>query len=173
MKIMHDKGFTEKELKDMRSVVQGNIFKSARALAESCRTMEIPIEEPDNQERAKRLLEYEEDDVLSIQQTWTEELATDIGILWKDEGIQKAYMRRNEFQLDDSTGYYMNDIERIAKPSYLPTHEDVLRSRLKTTGIIEVQCVLGNKKISLVDVGGQRNERKKWINCFSDADALM
>ena len=32
---------------------------------------------------------------------------------------------------------YLNDIERIAKADYIPTQQDVLRTRVKTTGIVE------------------------------------
>ena len=32
---------------------------------------------------------------------------------------------------------YLNDLERLVQPGYIPTEQDVLRSRVKTTGIIE------------------------------------
>lgn len=32
---------------------------------------------------------------------------------------------------------YLSEMDRICKPDYLPTEQDVLRSRVKTTGIIE------------------------------------
>lgn len=32
---------------------------------------------------------------------------------------------------------YLNDLERLVQPGYVPTEQDVLRSRVKTTGIIE------------------------------------
>lgn len=34
---------------------------------------------------------------------------------------------------------YLNDLERLVLPGYVPTEQDVLRSRVKTTGIIETQ----------------------------------
>lgn len=34
---------------------------------------------------------------------------------------------------------YLNDLERLILPGYVPTEQDVLRSRVKTTGIIETQ----------------------------------
>lgn len=37
---------------------------------------------------------------------------------------------------------YLNQLERITAPDYLPNEQDVLRSRVKTTGIIETKfCV--------------------------------
>lgn len=32
---------------------------------------------------------------------------------------------------------YLNDLERIAQSDYIPTQQDVLRTRVKTTGIVE------------------------------------
>lgn len=34
---------------------------------------------------------------------------------------------------------YLNDLDRIAAPGYVPNEQDVLHSRVKTTGIIETQ----------------------------------
>ena len=34
---------------------------------------------------------------------------------------------------------YLNDLDRIAAPDYVPNEQDVLHSRVKTTGIIETQ----------------------------------
>lgn len=32
---------------------------------------------------------------------------------------------------------YLNDLDRICQPDYVPTQQDVLRTRVKTTGIVE------------------------------------
>lgn len=34
---------------------------------------------------------------------------------------------------------YLNDLDRITAPGYIPNEQDVLHSRVKTTGIIETQ----------------------------------
>jgi len=56
-------------------------------------------------------------------------------------------------------------------------------ARIRTTGIVITE--LDNKinqehkdepefiKFQVVDVGGQRNERKKWIHCFDDVKAIL
>jgi len=73
----------------------------------------------------------------------------------------------------DSAKYYFDNLDRIAVESYSPTEQDVLRSRAKTTGIIEIEFVLEKTHFKLVDVGGQRSERKKWMNCFEDVTAVL
>lgn len=45
--------------------------------------------------------------------------------------------RSREYQLNDSAAYYLNSLDRISHPNYIPTQQDVLRTRVKTTGIVE------------------------------------
>lgn len=45
--------------------------------------------------------------------------------------------RSREYQLNDSAAYYLNALDRISRPGYVPTQQDVLRTRVKTTGIVE------------------------------------
>ena len=101
------------------------------------------------------------------------DVADAIRSLWRDPSIQEAVRRSREFQLNDSAVYYFNAIDRMASPSYLPTDQDILRSRVKTTGITETTFKVGELTYKLFDVGGQRSERKKWIHCFENVTALV
>jgi len=55
----------------------------------------------------------------------------------------------------------------------MPTDQDILRSRVKPTGITETTFQVGELTYELFDVGGQRNEQKKWIHCFENVTALV
>ena len=35
------------------------------------------------------------------------------------------------------TSSYLNALDRLGSPEYVPTEQDVLRTRVKTTGIVE------------------------------------
>ncbi|KAJ3610364.1 hypothetical protein NHX12_022456 [Muraenolepis orangiensis] len=50
---------------------------------------------------------------------------------------------------------------------------DILRVRVPTTGIIEYPFDLKVVLFRLVDVGGQRSERKKWIHCFESVTVII
>jgi len=69
--------------------------------------------------------------------------------------------------------YFLKHIERFTSPDFIPTNEDVVRSRRKTTGIHETKFEYQGKKIILVDVGGQRPERRKWLTAFSGTSAAV
>jgi len=57
--------------------------------------------------------------------------------------------------------------------NYIPNVQDVLRSRAKTTGIIETEFTVDSTHFTLVDVGGQRSERRKWMHCFQDVTSVI
>jgi guanine nucleotide-binding protein G(i) subunit alpha len=59
------------------------------------------------------------------------------------------------------------------KDEYMPTDEDVLRCRLRSSGIVEKSFEVQGATFNFVDVGGQRNERKKWLHCFAGVNMLM
>ena len=75
--------------------------------------------------------------------------------------------------MNDSAGYFLDELHRIGDMSYLPNEQDVLRTRVKTTGIVETHFEYKNLHFKIFDVGGQRSERKKWIHCFEDVTAII
>lgn len=103
----------------------------------------------------------------------TDEMAKGISNLWRDPGIRAALERSSEFQLDDSAPYFFDNLERVSQPNYRPTDEDILHLRARTIGIVETCFTYQKKDILMVDVGGQKNERKKWIHCFQDVTAII
>ncbi|RLW01170.1 hypothetical protein DV515_00008212 [Chloebia gouldiae] len=68
---------------------------------------------------------------------------------------------------------YLDSLDRIGAADYQPTEQDILRTRVKTTGIVETHFTFKNLHFRLFDVGGQRSERKKWIHCFEDVTAII
>jgi len=101
------------------------------------------------------------------------ELVPHIKTLWADPGIKKTFDNRNEFQLPDSCSYFFARLDAIAAPNYLPTYQDILSVRIRTTGITTSEFTMSDVRFQLFDVGGQRNERKKWIHCFESVTAVL
>jgi len=99
--------------------------------------------------------------------------------IWNDKGIQEAFSRYRElslngYNLPDSTKYFFERLDRLLDPKTQLTDEDVLRCRAKTTAL--VQHDFNYKKIAfrMLDVGGQKSERRKWLNVMSNLlDAVI
>ncbi len=69
--------------------------------------------------------------------------------------------------------YYCESIDRISAPSYIPEVQNVLRARVRTSGIVEETYIIDKVTFMMYNVGGQRNERKKWIHCFDNVTAVI
>lgn len=97
------------------------------------------------------------------------DIADAIEQLWsKDQGIKQCFSKSNLFQLEGSSPYFFEQVYKYADNDYECTDEDILKGRIKTTGITETNFNINGIKFKLLDAGGQRSERKKWIHCFQD-----
>jgi len=169
MRIIHLDGFTEEERMNYKTTINNNILGNMASLVNAAREFNIEFL-PTSAEAAARLAVEEEETYLG---PLPPEKIADVKTLWADPGIQRVYTRASEFQLSDSAAYYFANIDRVGAENYMPTSEDVLRSRAKTTGIIETTFIVEDVTFRMVDVGGQRSERKKWLHCFQDVTAVI
>ncbi|KAJ7734186.1 guanine nucleotide binding protein, alpha subunit [Mycena maculata] len=169
MKLIHLDGYNAQERDAYKEIIYSNTVQSMRAILEAMPQLDIALA-PQNDARRATILALPpqiEADVLP------RDLADAVRGLWRDPGVKEAVRRSREFQLNDSAVYYFNAIDRMAAADYLPTDQDILRSRVKTTGITETTFKVGELTYKLFDVGGQRSERKKWIHCFENVTALV
>ncbi|XP_066567207.1 guanine nucleotide-binding protein subunit alpha-14 [Amia ocellicauda] len=169
MRIIHGAGYTDEDKKDYTKLVYQNIFTAMQSMVRAMETLQIQYQDQQNQEDSKIIDEVEVDKVTTLEKKQIEVIRK----LWNDPGIQECYDRRREYQLTDSAKYYLGDLDRIADPAYLPTQQDILRVRVPTTGIIEYPFDLENVIFRMVDVGGQRSERRKWIHCFENVTSII
>ena len=67
----------------------------------------------------------------------------------------------------------LSNIETILSHDYYPSPEDILSTRKPTKGYHEFLIESDRFLITLVDVGGERSERKKWLSCFESVNAVL
>lgn len=168
MKVINKSGYTDKEKMEFKSIVHSNVLASMKSLLDSFEKLnETP---PDD---VKAIHEDFKTQTANGDTNLTPELYKLVSDLWGNAAIQKQFERRSEFQLNDSAEYYFNNLERIGQDNYLPSTDDVLRSRVRTTGIVQSDFQIKDLQFAMFDVGGQRNERRKWIHCFDNVDAVV
>ncbi|KAM4706847.1 guanine nucleotide-binding protein subunit alpha-14 [Discoglossus pictus] len=169
MRIIHGSGYSDEDRRGFTKLVYQNIFTAMQSMIRAMDTLRIQYSSEQNMENALIIREVEVDKVTCLERKQVEAIKK----LWEDPGIQECYDRRREYQLSDSAKYYLTDIDRVAVPSYTPTQQDVLRVRVPTTGIIEYPFDLETIMFRMVDVGGQRSERRKWIHCFENVTSII
>jgi len=69
--------------------------------------------------------------------------------MYADEGVKEAIDRANEYQLNDSTIYFWERANDLLASDYVPTEQDVLRARVRTTGIVQQNFQIGEKKYTM------------------------
>ncbi|XP_072310821.1 guanine nucleotide-binding protein G(q) subunit alpha-like [Eucyclogobius newberryi] len=169
MKIIHGKGYSEPEKKGFIHLVCQNIMAAIQALINAMKTLKIDYVDDNNIGHSRRLSEVEEHTMTTLESWQVEAIAK----VWNDHGVQMCYERRREFQISDNAKYFLSDLGRISAHSYIPTIQDVLRVRVPTTGITEYLFDFPPAIFRMVDVGGQRSERRKWIHCFENVTSIV
>ncbi|XP_063752917.1 guanine nucleotide binding protein (G protein), alpha activating activity polypeptide O, a isoform X2 [Eleginops maclovinus] len=171
MKIIHEDGFSGDDVKQYKPVVYSNTIQSLAAIVRAMDTLGLDYGDKERKADAKMVCDV----VSRMEDTepYSAELLGAMMRLWSDSGIQECFSRAREYQLNDSAQYYLDSLDRIGAADYQPTEQDILRTRVKTTGIVETHFTFKNLHFRLFDVGGQRSERKKWIHCFEDVTAII
>lgn len=93
--------------------------------------------------------------------------------LWHSDNVQYIWENRSKYQVMDALEHFVISLDRMAGKDYQPTEEDYLFYRVRTTGIISQTFMYSNVRFEIVDVGGQRSERRKWIQCFDNVTAVI
>jgi len=135
----------------------------------------LDFKDENNKESALKLIELGENDSLLLNASvkYDKKVHQMVETLWEDPSIQEAFKSRYEYHVFDGAEYFLANLKKLAPPNYKPDSEDILRCRRKTIGIVEIQYVVKDTLFKFVDVGGQRNERKKWVNCFEGVTAVL
>ncbi|CAO3644980.1 unnamed protein product [Cunninghamella blakesleeana] len=171
MKVIHQNGYTQEELFTWRTTVFKNVIESAQTLISALSKYNYHFENPQNEKNAQLILDY---NMADASNPLGSEIVEAISIFWADNIIPKLLDQEgSEFYLMDSAPYFFNEIKRLGQPNYIPSVQDVLHARSKTTGITETRFTMGQLSVHMFDVGGQRSERKKWIHCFEAVTSII
>ncbi|XP_057310964.1 guanine nucleotide-binding protein subunit alpha-12-like [Hydractinia symbiolongicarpus] len=171
MRIIHGKDFDLEALLEFRPIIYSNVLKGMKVLVDARRKLRISWGDPECQAYGDIILNFQPTGPVNIE-TFLENV-DNVKKLWNDAGVQEAYKRRNEFQLGDSTSYFLNNLERIGRKDFMPTKQDMLHSRKATKGIQEYEFEIKGIPFVMVDVGGQRSQRTKWFQCFDEVTSIL
>merc|ERR1711974_370691 len=109
----------------------------------------------------------------TISAQLTPDLAQYLKALLADPSIKKAFEHREELMLPDCAAYLFERLDSISDANYTPSIDDCIRCRQSTTGVIESQFSFKGTQFVVVDAGGQRSERRKWIHCFDNVKVVL
>jgi len=148
-------GIRPSELQTYTTILRQNCLEAMQQILDSER-----VHIPDN-------FTKEKEDVLASEDL--EPCVDSLIALWKLPCIQDAFQNRNKLSIiiPSTADYFFTHAKRFSDENYQPTLDDFLRAKRKTIGITELLIKHNEYTIKLVDVGGQRSERRKWTPVFT------
>jgi hypothetical protein len=188
MRIIHERGFPDEERRQIRAVIYSNMIIAFRLLLEIMNTEEFGFADEKTKIYAEAV-EATDPDVDADEAFSDENVKDAMKAMWLDSGVQQAVAKGHEFALHDNLSLYVlymkgvpflltvpsyfRNLDRMFAPNWLPNNQDMLHARLRTTGITETLFEMREVNFRMMDVGGQRSERKKWIHCFEGVQCLL
>nr|AAH95814.1 Guanine nucleotide binding protein (G protein), alpha 13a [Danio rerio]AAI65178.1 Gna13a protein [Danio rerio] len=177
MRIIHGQDFDQRAKEEFRATIYSNVIKGVRVLVDAREKLHIPWGNPENQAHGETVMAFDTRSSLMAKGMMETKVFLNflpaIRALWQDSGIQNAYDRRREFQLGESVKYFLDNVDKLGQLDYLPSQKDILLARKPTKGIHEYEFEIKNVPFKMVDVGGQRSERKRWFECFDSVTSIL
>eukprot|EP01080_Neovahlkampfia_damariscottae_P001637 gene1637-12762_t len=150
MRIIHNNKYSDKEIQVFKDAIMANMIHSMKVLVSAAKTLGKEISE-DNKSAAQQLEDLDDMDILNASSLFNSELSDNLKKLWE---ISFNFMIQQNIFMDTL-------IELVNQVS------------VKTTGIVNIAYQVDDVKFQIFDVGGQRNERKKWMNVFDNVNSLV
>ncbi|ORZ35033.1 alpha subunit of a heterotrimeric G protein, partial [Catenaria anguillulae PL171] len=171
IKLIHKISLTAQEIKDITRSLRKNALECIAILVTQATTFGYSLDADDIKPHASLIQALDLEDLDSDE---VDHKLVDAALaLWKHDSIQQAYARRSEYWILEATDFYLDNLHRFAEDDYEPTEEDIVMARVMTVGILQTDIPIAPLNVTLVDVGGQRNERRKWIHIFDNVSGII
>jgi len=168
MKILNG-GFSNDEIDDYKGLMMHNVLGGMQELIKQCARLDVALEEK-SLKHARALMAHS-----GFEDIKDEQFHKHILVLWADSSIQLVFKDRHRYQLSTVAhmDYLVANVERFSKPGFVPTNDDILYARQRTTG--SNRTFIKQDKITweMIDCGGQTGERKKWQTVIAEGLTAM
>ncbi|XP_076330383.1 guanine nucleotide-binding protein G(s) subunit alpha-like isoform X2 [Tachypleus tridentatus] len=179
MKILHLEGFSETERNVKIQEIRQNVLQAVKELTVNMKYLRPPVQLANSESQGS--LDFICNIDTMDNYTFPKEFYDHVKRIWEDEGIQECYRRSNEFCLMDCAKHFLDKVDEIRSPDYKPSDQDILCCRKKTCDIQKIEFEVeipkkyggGSQLFWMFDVGGQRGERRKWIQVFDGITAIL
>lgn len=179
IQLLHGDGFDQDERVSYREKIWYNLIDGTSAIVRAQQTVGIKISDAGAKEAAEKILAEDtrlSEPLAANRAQMTPELAGAIQLLWQNEDVQSIYTANAEYQLQECFNEFADALENYPEwggPEWVPSNEDILRCRARTTGVVDSLYKIGDKTFQVIDVGGQRAERRKWMGLFKGVTGMI
>jgi len=177
-RVMYGTPRSEEDLEFYASAVRNNITVLLKRLLPLVVSLELEGKFEQNERTAyNKILEStsgvtSESSVIddtAIPVTLKEEIQT----LFQSKTWESVWAHRSTVNAIDAHRLFIDELDAIAAPGYVPTVQHILRARIRTTNPTKEEFDIGGRRFEIYDVGGQRSERSKWLPLFDEVTAII
>ena len=179
-RILYGDGFSNSERSSGLSVIASNVMESVSSCIGMIDQADIENKGPKTLALNNLLKGATEEDTTSGAKPQpkgkTKELLKLAEEIWCNENLQDLFKDQlcdYGVRITDADGYFLKRIKKMNSPSYIPTDDDLLHMRQVTDGVEEFKFTYRSCDFTVIDVGGRKAERRKWINLFSRANMII
>eukprot|EP00761_Pharyngomonas_kirbyi_P000975 gb/GECH01000976.1/.p1 GENE.gb/GECH01000976.1/~~gb/GECH01000976.1/.p1 ORF type:complete len:471 (+),score=105.61 gb/GECH01000976.1/:1-1413(+) len=157
-----------------KNPVWSSMILNMKILVSQAEALSFPLEGKDHEAQATFLKDLDVREVVTkVSEISGAKVWNVLSDLWQDSGIQKAFQNRDKFHINDNAAYFFDNISRIGRVSYVPSVEDMVRDYLKTGKPQKDWIVFNSQVYKIIDTGGTRPERKKWVNVIKSTNSYV
>ncbi|GMS87234.1 hypothetical protein PENTCL1PPCAC_9409, partial [Pristionchus entomophagus] len=169
MRIQYMNGFKAEEMHSFKKYLRLNLFQICHVIAMGVHEC-IP-----------KIFDFEKDilDRFSEGISWIVDIDVEKEVQFLNTFMKLDCVRSfmelhpNHPSLPDNAHYYIPHVSSLLAEDYIPTPEDILHLRIPTADVNEINFTFSTSAIRLIDVGGQKTYRKKWIHFFDGVAAVL
>lgn len=185
LRILNTSGIEDEARKSATLPILNNLLGSCVILVNLCEENKLDL--PDSVTSAAEGLDVmvldDEDDTDAVK-----ELHRCCSVIWscdviKNDGVALSQkMDSEKDQLDPNAVHFLDSMDRICAPGYIPTDEDILKQRRSTSGSHKMMFDFDPAKYDetgyvqhweITDIGGQVHERHLWAEQSQDLTGLI
>jgi GTPase SAR1 family protein len=167
LQLIYCGGFDAEQREGLKRVIKMSLVSDAQMLIDTMRRRGLSVAaELSNSVELVSALDIFEDPLVP-------EVAEQITALWNDPIMKDVYEQANSIGFGEHASFFFDNAVRIAQKSYIPTDEDILKIRVRTTGLNRFPILIDDVKTELLEAGGQKSERARWQRCFPGVTFLM
>lgn len=178
MKLLHRNGFTPTDREVSRIGIIEIVLRSLLAMTDGMEQCGLDFDNPNTREKAADLKKV----ISNGRYCPANQNLLDVNAsiiceeIWEDVAVQAFYRDRDKygFRTEEWAHFFLARINEVCDPGYSPSDQDIIKARVTTTGIVEEHFeITSTLRMMMIDVGGQRSQRHKWIKCFDELDAVI
>lgn len=156
--ILYNGGFSDEQKNSAKEIIYNNVVTGLTEVYKEMKKQEVDFSNVESAKKMRVISSLNHDDFSTSISKWKEHL---LHLWFKEQSLVSTWRLLNIPNLI-LLDYHMNQLERYCKDDYIPSDEDILRARQRTTGQFKTEAIVKNYLWKISDLGGQKSEILKW-----------